>query len=162
MALLFIIGILFLAASAGLLARAITLARARTVTHLQQIDEYGFHAAEGPTARLANPKRTSRTLSDLAERIGGSVRGTSWRAPVTTPQLRGAGLYNVSPEMFQGYRVMLTVALSSLILFDTVLSGSFSILTVPLIVASTALTWLGPAALVSTRAQRRMDRVDRD
>jgi tight adherence protein C len=162
MALLFIIGILFLAASAGLLARAITLARARTVTHLRQIDEYGFHAAEGPTARLANPKRPSRTLSDLAERIGGSVKGTSWRAPVTTPQLRGAGLYNVSPEMFQGYRVMLTVVLSSLILFDTVLSGSFSILTVPLIVASTALTWLGPAALVSTRAQRRMDRVDRD
>jgi tight adherence protein C len=162
MALLFVIGILLLAASAGLLARAITLARARTVTNLRQIDDYGFHATEGPRAQLATPKRASRTLNDLAERIGGSVKGTGWRAPVTTPQLRGAGLYGVTPEMFQGYRVMLTGTLCSLILFDTVLAGSFSIITLPLAVVAAALAWLGPAALVGTRAQRRMDRVDRD
>jgi tight adherence protein C len=160
--LLFIIGILFLAASAGLLTRAITLSRVRTASQLRQIDAYGFNAAEGLGAGALRPRRASKPLTDLAERIGGSVKGTGWRAPVTTAQLRGAGSYTVSPEMFQGYRVMLTGTLSSLILFDTLLAGSFSILTVPLIVATMALTWLGPAALVSTRAQRRMDRVDRD
>jgi Flp pilus assembly protein TadB len=161
-ALLFIIGLLFLAAAAGLLTRAITLTRVRTASQLRQIDAYGFNATEAPGAHVSHPLPATRRLSDLAERIGASVKGTGWRAPVTTPQLRGAGLYTITPEMFQGYRVMLTGTLSSLILFDTVLAGSFSILTLPLIIATMALTWLGPAALVSTRAQRRMDRVDRD
>jgi tight adherence protein C len=68
----------------------------------------------------------------------------------------------VSPDVFQGYRVILTGGLSSLVLFDSVLAGSFSILTILLIVVSAALAWFAPALLVGTRAQRRMDRVDRD
>ena len=156
------IGILLLATSAGLLTRAITLTRVRTASQLRQIDEYGFHTSEGVGTHVAKPKGARRALSDLAERIGRSVKGSGWRAPVTTPQLRGAGLYGVTPEMFQGSRTMLTGTLSSLILFDTLLAGSFSVITLPLILGAAALAWLGPAVLVSTRAQRRMDRVDRD
>jgi tight adherence protein C len=159
---LFMIGILLLATSAGLLTRAITLTRVRTASQLRQIDEYGFHTSEGVGTHVAKPKGARRALSDLAERIGRSVKGSGWRAPVTTPQLRGAGLYGVTPEMFQGSRTMLTGTLSSLILFDTLLAGSFSVITLPLILGAAALAWLGPAVLVSTRAQRRMDRVDRD
>jgi tight adherence protein C len=81
---------------------------------------------------------------------------------VTTQQLRGAGLYKVTPDVFQGYRVMLALALSVLILLDSVSSGSFSLTTVLLMVAAAALAWFGPALLIGTRAQRRMDRVDRD
>jgi tight adherence protein C len=57
---------------------------------------------------------------------------------------------------------MLSGVLSSLILLDTVLAGSFSIATVLLIVVAATLAWFGPAKLVGSRAQRRMDRVDRD
>jgi tight adherence protein C len=56
---------------------------------------------------------------------------------------------------------MTTVTLSALVLLGAV-SGSFSITTVLLALLAAALSWFGPALLVGTRAQRRMDRVDRD
>jgi Flp pilus assembly protein TadB len=160
--LLFLIGILFLAAAAGLLVRAITIARVRVTAQVRQIESYGFNASEEFVATAKPYRGVSGHLGDLAERIGRSVGGTGWRAPVTTPQLRGAGLYALTPEQFQGYRVILTGALPVLILLDAVLAGTFSVLTVLLIVVAMTLAWFGPALLVGTRAQRRMDRVDRD
>jgi tight adherence protein C len=95
----------------------------------------------------------------LAERIGRSTRWTGWRAPPTTQQLRGAGLYTITPDVFQGYRVMLTGCLTTLILLDVV-AGSLSFTTVLLLLVSLALAWLGPFQLVRSRAQRRMDKLD--
>jgi tight adherence protein C len=162
MALLFVIGILFLAAAAALVTRAIALSRVRVASQVRQIEAYGFSTSESPGKRVTALARLGARTTGFAERIGRSVGGSGWRAPVTTQQLRGAGLYKVTPEVFQGYRLMLTVGLSSFILFESVAAGAFSILTVSLIVAAAALAWLGPALLVGTRAQRRMDRVDRD
>lgn len=162
MTLLFVLGILFLAAAAALLARAITLSRVRIASQVRQIEEYGFNTAEVPDAPETALVRLGARLTARAERIGRSTRGSGWRAPVTTQQLRGAGLYKVTPDVFQGYRVMLALALSVLILLDSVSSGSFSLTTVLLMVAAAALAWFGPALLIGTRAQRRMDRVDRD
>jgi Flp pilus assembly protein TadB len=160
--LLFAIGILLLAAAAALFARAIALSRVRIAAQVRQIEAYGFNATEGGDSRLTAFAQARLRLSALAERVGRSAHGSGWRAPVTTQQLRGAGLYTVSPDVFQGYRVMLTAALSSLVLLDSLLAGSFSVLTILLIMASAALAWFAPALLVGTRAQRRMDRVDRD
>jgi tight adherence protein C len=160
--LLFAIGILFLAAAAALLARAIALSRLRIASQVRQIEAYGFNASESPEKPATGLTRAAARLSDLAERLGSSAHGSGWRAPVTTQQLRGAGLYTVTPDVFQGYRVMLSGALSFLILLDSLLAGSFSIVTVLLVVAAAALAWFGPALLIGTRAQRRMDRVDRD
>jgi tight adherence protein C len=162
MALLFVIGILFLAAAAALVTRAIALSRVRVASQVRQIEAYGFSTSESPGKHVTALARLGARTTGFAERIGRSVGGSGWRAPVTTQQLRGAGLYKVTPEVFQGYRLMLTVGLSSFILFESVAAGAFSILTVSLIVAAAALAWLGPALLVGTRAQRRMDRVDRD
>jgi tight adherence protein C len=159
---LFVLGILFLAAAAALVARAITLSRARIATQVRQIEEYGFNTTEGTDAPESATARLGTRLSARAERIGRSAHGTGWRAPVTTQQLRGAGLYTVTPDVFQGYRVMLALGLSVLILLDSVATGSFSITTVLLMIVAAALAWFGPALLVGTRAQRRMDRVDRD
>src|SRR5438132_9717980 len=159
---LFVIGILLLAAAAALAARAITLSRVRISSQVRQIESYGFNATDALGVREKTAARAGEHLSELAGRIGRSVGGTSWRAPVTTPQLRGAGLYKLTPDEFQGYRVILTGGLTSLTLLDALLTGSFSILTVLLLVLAAALSWFGPALLVGTRAQRRMDRVDRD
>ncbi|HMH48295.1 MAG TPA: type II secretion system F family protein, partial [Solirubrobacteraceae bacterium] len=92
---------------------------------------------------------------------GRSAHGSGWRAPVTTQQLRGAGLYQVSPDQFQGYRMMAIATVSALLVLAAI-SGSLSFTTVMLAAVGAALTWFGPALLVGTRAQRRMDRVDRD
>jgi tight adherence protein C len=161
MVLLFLIGIVFLAAATALLVRAISLTRIRVASQVRQIEEYGFSASDHADRHESAMSRARERLSELAERIGRAAPGTGWRAPVTTQQLRGAGLYTITPNQFQGYRLMATVTVSALVLLDAV-SGSFSVMTVLLAFAAAAIAWLGPAALVGTRAQRRMDRVDRD
>jgi tight adherence protein C len=161
MVLLFLIGILFLAAATALLVRAISLTRIRVASQVRQIEEYGFSTGDSTEQHDSALSRAGAGLSTLAERIGRSVPGTGWRAPVTTQQLRGAGLYTVTPNQFQGYRLMATGTVSALVLLEAV-SGSFSITTVMLAAVAAGLTWFGPAVLVGTRAQRRMDRVDRD
>jgi tight adherence protein C len=162
MALLFALGILFLAAAVALVARAITLSRTRVAAQVRQIETYGFNAGLEAGDRPSVPEAVRVRLGALAGRIGRSVGGEGWRAPVTKQQLRGAGLYAITPDEFQGYRVMLTAAIGSFILLYSIVTGSFSIVTVLLIFVAAALTWFGPAQLVGTRAQRRMDRVDRD
>lgn len=161
MVLLFLIGILLLAAATALLVRAISLTRIRVASQVRQIEEYGFGTSDHAERSESALSRASARLSELAERIGRAVPGTGWRAPVTTQQLRGAGLYTVTPNQFQGYRLMATAMVSALVLLDAV-SGSSSITSVLLAVLAAGLTWFGPALLVGTRAQRRMDQVDRD
>jgi tight adherence protein C len=134
----------------------------RVASQVRQIEGYGFNTSEAADAPESAAARLGARLTARAERIGRSAHGTGWRAPVTTQQLRGAGLYTVSPDVFQGYRVILALGLSVLILLDSVVSGSFSFTTVLLMIVAAALAWFGPALLVGTRAQRRMDRVDRD
>jgi tight adherence protein C len=161
MVLLFLIGILFLAAATALLVRAVSLTRIRVASQVRQIEEYGFSPGDDAEQRESALSRAGARLGELAERIGRAAPGTGWRAPVTTQQLRGAGLYTVTPNQFQGYRLMATAMVSALALLDAV-SGSSSVTPVLLAPLAAGLTWFGPALLVGTRAQRRMDRVDRD
>src|ERR1700719_4382810 len=123
MRLLFVIGIGLLATAAALVARAITLSGVRIASQMRQIEAYGFNTAEPNAKPPTALARAAARLTARAERIGRSAHGTGWRTPVTTQQLRGAGLYAVGPDVFQGYRVMLTAALSSLILIDSLLAG---------------------------------------
>jgi tight adherence protein C len=156
------IGILFLAAAAALLARALTLSRVRMSSQVRQIEAYGFNAGDGSgrAARAGSP--AGARLREMAARIGRSVDGRDWRAPVSTVKLRAAGLYRISQDEFHGYRVILTVALPTLIMLDYVLAGKFSVLTVFLMLIIAGMAWFFPALLVESRAQRRMDQIDRD
>jgi tight adherence protein C len=162
MALLFLIGILFLGAAAAFLARAITLSRVRITARVREIEVYGFNAGHEIRKPATAFAEVRERLDAIAGRIGRSAQGEGWRAPVALRQLRGAGLYTITPDVFQGYRVMATVAVPTVILLESALAGSFSILTVLLLVATAALMWFGPALLVGTRALRRWDQVDRD
>jgi tight adherence protein C len=159
MILLFAIGTMLLGVAAALAIRALTLSRVRMAAHVQKIEAYGFTSTEPTAEEHRRSARLLGRLSTLAERIGRSTRWTGWRAPPTTQQLRGAGLYTITPDVFQGYRVMLTGGLTTLILLDVV-AGSLSFNTVLLLLVSVALAWFGPFQLVRSRAQRRMDKLD--
>jgi tight adherence protein C len=76
-------------------------------------------------------------------------------------KLRAAGVYVLTPEAFHGYRVMLSVLAPGFLLFVSLGSGSFAAINVLEILLVGALCWFGPALLVGTRAQRRMDAIDR-
>lgn len=162
MTFMFTIGILFLALAVTMIVRAIALSRVRVASQVRQIDAYGFGIREGVEREDTLVSRLRTKLSELADRIGENARWSGWRAPVTIQQLRAAGLYKVTPDRFQGFRIMLSGALSALIVIDSIVTGSLSATTILLIIVAAALAWFGPALLIGTRAQRRMDRVDRD
>ncbi|HEX5225275.1 MAG TPA: type II secretion system F family protein [Solirubrobacteraceae bacterium] len=163
MTFLFVLGVLLLASAAALTARAIALARVRVDSQVRQIGAYGFNAGGEAQPDAASGSHLAEAVSALAERIGaGLMGGAGWRAPVTTQQLRAAGLYKVTPVVFQGYRFMGTVSFCGLLLLFSIAGGSVSALTVLLLLIAAALAWLAPAILVGTRAQRRMDHIDRD
>jgi tight adherence protein C len=160
MALLIIIGVLFIAGAAALLARAVALPRVRMSAQLRQIESYGFGAEEVVTEAPAEISSVREHLNQLAGRIGRRTEGSGWRAPVTKIKLRAAGVYTIEPDVFHGYRVLASVALPSFVLLTGLQSLSSS--RILLIVIAGALTWFGPALLIEKRAQRRMDRIDRD
>jgi tight adherence protein C len=163
MAFLFAIGVLLLAVSAAFVVRAIALTRIRTSAHLRQIDTYGFSAnAPESSSSIELPSPNLRAhLDRLAGLIGRATKGSGWRTPVDLRSLRAAGVYSLSTDAFHGYRVMASVLLPSVILLPSIASGSIGFLRVVQVLVIFALAWLGPAILVRTRAQRRMDDIDR-
>jgi tight adherence protein C len=163
MTVLFILGVGLLAGAAALLARAVALPRVRMSAQLRQIESYGFDAAnvvaEAPAARSRSVRGR---LNELAAQVGRRSQGTGWLAPVTRIKLRAAGIYTVEPEVFHGYRVIVSLAVPGFLMFSGLDSGSVSMMLLLMIVLSAALAWFGPALIVERRGQRRMDRVDRD
>jgi pilus assembly protein TadC len=161
--LLTLIGILLLALAAGLMARALVLPRLRTSSQVRQIETYGFKAHEGGlgAASVGGSARLRQRLDALAERIGRVVAGPGWRTPVESRKLRAAGLYSVTPEAFHGYRVLLALGVPGLLVFLSVASHSVTATRVLEVIFAAALCWFGPALLVGTRSQRRMDKIDR-
>jgi len=162
MAVIFAIGIMFLAAAAGLLARAYSVSRVRVAARVRGIDVYGFRPGRVEQKRATALTALHERLDRVAAHVGRSVKGKGWRAPVELRKLRGAGLYTVSPEVFHGYRVLAGFGVPALILLDSVATRSFTFVTFVLIIAVGSLFWFAPALLVGTRAQRRWDRVDKD
>src|SRR5437588_8402059 len=127
---IFTIGIMFLAAAAGLLARAVSVSRARVAASVRDIDVYGFRPGRIEDKRATALTVLRQRLDRVAARVGRAVQGEGWRAPVELRKLRGAGLYTVSPEVFHGYRVLAGVGVPALILLDSVAARSFTFLTV--------------------------------
>ena len=162
MALIILIGVLLVGAAAALIVRALALPKLRVSAHLRQIDTYGFRPGDAVAERTgaAQPPLGER-VNRLAERVGRSVTGRGWRAPVEGRSLRAAGVYSITPEAFHGYRVMASVALPALVLLLSASAGSFALLNVVQMLALAGLVWFAPAMLVRSRAQRRMDDVDR-
>lgn len=158
MTILFIIGILFIAGAAALVARALALPRLRMSSQLRQIESYGFDGADVVSDAPAADYSLRRRLNEIAAQVGRRAGGRGWRAPVSTIKLRAAGVYSIDPDVFHGYRVIAAIGLPLFLL----LTRSLSAFWVLIIVFATALAWFAPALLIETRAQRRMDRIDRD
>jgi len=73
---------------------------------VRQIESSGFNASEAPVREeVSTLDRASERFGEVAQRLGQSFQGTSSRAPLTSQQLRRAGLYALTPEQFQGNRL---------------------------------------------------------
>lgn len=160
MVLLFGIGILLIAAAGVLAARALVMARARVAVQVRQIGTYGFHPADGSQTSEPRPP-LRRQLEGFARRIGGPVCGGGVLAPVEQRTLNAAGMFTTTPQVFQGYRLMLTTAVPGLLLLMAAMGGSFTATSVLMVLCAVGVCWLLPPAMIKSRGQRRMDELDR-
>lgn len=161
MILFFVIGIALLALSTGLFVRAYAMNRMRAVENLGTIELYGYahHDAADPDA----PAVWRELFDGVAGAIGSvvSTRFGGGEAAVRK-QLMAAGIYNLSPRKFMGYRVLTMVGWSGGWLFLNsigVVGGGLAVLG---FLGAILGGWLAPVRLVRWKAKRRLKEIERE
>jgi tight adherence protein C len=161
MILLLLLGLGLAAFAVTTFARAVGMARTRTVETLASIDSYGFAQ---PQVEESVRGSLRSTLDELANAVGGLVSGRlgMMREPELRNQLMAAGLYATAPRKFTGYRVLSGVGAAAFWLwFASVQSINPALLVIGFPVAL-FLGWFAPLSFVKSRAERRLARIDYD
>jgi tight adherence protein C len=162
--LLLCVGVFLIGATGWLLLRAVALPRLRLDVHLRQIESYGvegvFADPDVPTSR----GRLDQSVNQLARRLGQrAMQAAPSLVPLQRGQLTAAGIYSVSPETIHGYRLLAAVFLPALVLmYASVLTSSFSVVTIVVLAAAVAAGWELPAVLIRQRAGARLASIDRE
>lgn len=158
---LFVIGVVLVAISARLLARAIVAPRLQLKTHLREIADYGY---ESPIVQvdLSATERFRMNFRAAAVRIGRFVmRRFPSLTPLSSNELAAAGFYDVTDEAVHGYRVMGAFALPAFLLLLILAGGKVSGLEILLLVVSSGAGFVLPSFLIRKRGAARLDEVDR-
>ena len=157
----FLLGILLVAVSGRLVARAVLVPRMHLKIHLREISDYGFetHFEDNDVALVV---RLRRAFVSSARRTGRLliVRVPSL-TPLSTSELNAAGFYDLEPELIHGYRAFAAIGLPTVfgvLLFGV--AGKVSILSFLVIVITLAGGWMGPSAYVRRRGARRLAEID--
>jgi tight adherence protein C len=161
--LLFVLGVVLVAAAACLFLRAYVLPRLRFESHLRVVETYGY-ARRGGEIDAGVARRTFNTaLNNAAAQLGAAVlRHIPRLKPVPKGVLTAAGYYELKPETVHGYRVAGALFLPALILLYAATTGGASLLTFALLIAAAIGGWELPALVIRHRARRRLDKIDHD
>jgi hypothetical protein len=121
--LILILGLLLLAGAVALLVQGWRFSQGHTSETIDQISAYGF-SAERPVQAGSGPQPTG-TVARIADRVGGFAPTTllGGERNTTRERLIAAGLYNTSPRMVVGYRILLGVGLPLVWLWLAVATG---------------------------------------
>ncbi len=163
MTLVFVIGLLFIAAAVVLVVRAVALPRLRMATHLRQIDTYGFDGALPGDGPLAAPPPLGATINAFAEGVGrATIASVGTLKPLPSRELASAGFYRISTEAFHGYRALAAVTLPALLALEVISSGKSVALAVVFAALAAAACWVLFGAVVRRRSEARLNEVDRE
>jgi tight adherence protein C len=156
-----VVTLIFVAGSAWLAARALSMPRAAAVENLEQIRDYGFGEAEAEVQESAG--RLGYTLDETAGRIGRWMASqlASFREDELRAQLTMAGLYRVQPMTFLGYRVLSTIVLPLVILWFASIVGLSPVIIVLATVLAIVAGWLLPMTFLRRKMERRFESVER-
>jgi tight adherence protein C len=159
MILLAIIGLGLVGAAIACALWAFVLPRSRALSRLESIEAYGFAAKSAPVAGVGAEQRPA-PLSLAARRLGDLfvARFGNARLEEMRRHLNQAGLYQTSPHVLLGYRVLATVLLPVLVILSHSFQGTK---VVAAVVIGAVLGWAGPLVLVRRRARLRMTEIDR-
>jgi tight adherence protein C len=159
MILLLIIGLSFLIVAVILGVRALNFARVRSAAAVQNIDLYGF---TGRTESVLLDAGAGSPVDDVVTRIGGVV-ATRFRGLDSVSvrrELIGAGLYNVTPRKFAGYRAIAVIAIPALVVWALATASVPTIVALLAGVLAVVIGWRAPLWIVQSRAKRRKLEID--
>lgn len=141
--------------SAWMLAHAVRLPRVRVQGALAQIEAYGF---DGPAEQSGQVAKRPGPMALLGSRL--VARASGKKLEEQRQKLLGAGLYNVSAETFMGFRLVSAVGITILMGQLAASSGKPG-MAVLLVVIGAATGWTLPQTIVSRRAGKRHEQIDR-
>jgi tight adherence protein C len=161
MVILLVIGILLTGIAAAIVTSAIwwgTPERSGQVAG--RIENYGF--ARRQQERESDRGGVRGRLDDVASRLGGAFARRSGSS--STDQIRAnliaAGLYNVTPGRFLGYRILCTAGAPLLWIWFAATAGVRPALAVLATVIIGLLGWVLPTRMLRERARRRLGQID--
>ena len=157
--LLLVLGAVSFGVSVAALINVLTARRVRTSERLASINEYGF-ARERARMPVFQHEPRGNLIAGVVGGIGNFVAkraGSSGEEGIRR-ELMTAGMYNTSPRLLLGYRVLgsLLLPIGSWLLLGT--SNSLRILMILLTVPA---GWMLPLTIVRRRGRLRLQEIDR-
>jgi tight adherence protein C len=157
--LILILGLLLVAGAVALLLQGWRFSQGRTADTIEQIGAYGFSAERRVQATPSD--QGAGAVARLADRVGSlapSVATGGQRS--IRKQLIAAGLYNTSPRMVVGYRILLAAGLPLGWLWLAAATGfPFGMIVIGVIFLA-IVGWILPMLVLSRRARERTEAID--
>ena len=157
MILVLILGLLLLGGAVTLILQGWRFSQARASETLDQIGAYGFSAE--PSVEVEAPQGSF--LQRLADHIGAlapDVLGGGQGG--IKKKLIAAGLYETSPRMVVGYRILLALALPLAWLWFSISAGVSSGMVFLGVIFFAIGGWILPMVMLDRRARERTDAID--
>jgi tight adherence protein C len=157
--LILILGLLLVGGAVALILQGWRFSQARTADTIEQIGAYGFSAERRVEATPSG--QSTGAVARLADRVGSlapSVATGGQRS--IRRQLIAAGLYNTSPRMVVGYRILLAAGLPLGWLWLAAATGfPFGMIVIGVIFLA-IVGWILPMLVLSRRARERTEAID--
>jgi tight adherence protein C len=161
MIILLILGLFLAGLGVVLVLRAVNISRVRSVENIQKIDPYGF-SGRTESVLLGRAGAARVTVDDHITKLGDfvarHVQGLDNEH--VRRELVGAGLYNLTPKKFAGYRVISAVGIPALVTWSLATAKLPTPLVFVAAVLSAVVGWLAPRWMVQSRAKRRQNEID--
>jgi len=145
--LILILGLLLVGGAVALILQGWRFSQTRTAASIEQIGAYGFSAER--QVETAPDQRTG-AVAKIADRVGSLAR----------KELIAAGLYDTSPRMIVGYRILLAGGLPLVWVWLAAITG-FPVAIVVVGVLFLAIAgWILPMLVLKRRARQRTETID--
>jgi tight adherence protein C len=157
--LILILGLLLVAGGVALILQGWRFSEGRTAETIEQIGAYGFSAERRVEATPSG--QSTGAVARLADRVGSlapSVATGGQRA--IRKELVAAGLYDTSPRMIVGYRILLAAGLPLVWLWLAATTGFPFGVVVLGVVFLAIVGWILPMLVLKRRARDRTQAID--
>ncbi len=158
MVLALIVALVSVGLAVALAIRAAVAPRLRAEESLGQIEAYGYRQSADAAATSARTALMPRIATRLGDRLHGDA--AERREAETRKLLLSAGVWNVNPASFVGYRMLAATASFLLPAWALGDAGASLVLVVGLAGYAGYMGWIVPVMLLKSRARRRLERIE--